>query len=863
MKINQIIINIFYLFLGILSLALLTPFLENTLDEIIKKFSINQITESKFLDVIFVLTLFLYTSISVNKWKEIFPNKSTTFFVITIFIFYIYQRVFNDHYIFVGFKIYHSLAYLDVIIPIVIIYLGNFLKFFDVEKLSNEKQSLLYEDSPISNEKDDELENLFSKTVEKIQKIITKNNFDTSYTVGINSEWGGGKSSILKMLKNRLKRDSNNVIVDFNPWMGFDKKVLIKDFFNSLSENLTENNISDDISTYSKELINITDNSMLKSIKSIFYKEKSLETLFKNINDKIKLLDKKVIIIVDDVDRLDKEEIFQLLKLIRNTANFSNTFFIVAYDREYVINSISGINEYLAANYLDKIINAELTLPYYDKDILKEIFKNKLIEKIGEQYRARIIYSLDFGMNHPDVFNNNEITINDFSIWITNIRQIKKLVNSIYINFNGFFNEINFTDLIYLELLKLRYPYIYKLIYNKKDIIFTEVKGQLYIKNNSHFKKSKEEDDESIDNTIFGEELKIFCKTQNINDIERQNIYMIFLNLFSTYNNSITYFLDRGNDPDEKLSISYSAKFERYFAQTIFKGNISEIEFKILLNSNETERNETINKWINEGKEKDLVYRFLSDITYENKIEFENTINTILQLANTNSLVSPEYKIGYDLRTFRNKIQEYSGNEKFSHLYGAKEELRDFMYNTFINAPYPYFFESSVLKEITLNRHRDNILFALNNREVNYILKCYFITYLSFTEKLDSNFFHLLINCKRIIYKGTNLQYSRYFKLDKDIRGLIIEKFENTENCVFYLNSIIDHEYDNIAAIRENSIIEIFGSLDNFEIEILNNIKDDLSNAQKEFKDFYYKVKNNRWKSINYDFKFFSFYQGG
>ncbi|QRA41912.1 P-loop NTPase fold protein [Chryseobacterium cucumeris] len=855
MKINQLLNNIFSFLIGLGILIILTPFIEGFLDKSIDSFKFDKINESVLLDVILLLALCLYTSICVSKWKEHVPNNITTYFFLSIIIFYTYERYFNEHYDFLNFKIHNSLFYFDIIFPIVILYLGNYLKFF-AEEFFSIKKNILYEDSPIKDEKDNELGPGFSKTVKKIETIVNENNFVTSYTIGINSEWGGGKSTVLAMLKKRFEDNQNVAIIDFNPWMGFDEKVFVKDFFNSLSEALTENNISSDISHYSEELINVTDNSLLKSIKAIFFREKSLENHFNNINEKIKLLNKKLIIVVDDIDRLDKEEVFQLLKLIRNTANFSNTFFIVAYDREYIISSISGVNEYLAVNYLDKIINTELTLPYYDRNILKEIFKNKLIEKIGEEYRIRVTYALDMGMGYSQTFDNNENILNDFTIWISNIRQIKKMINSIYINFNGFFNEINFTDLIYLELLKLHHPYLYKSIYNKKDIIFRETKGKLYLE------KINKDPEEGMDNTVFGRILKDYCNGRKIGDNDKESIYSIFTNLFSIYKNNMMINLDRGNDLDEKLSISYSSKFERYFAQYIFRGNISENDFNVLLNIGENERRKMVIDLIDNGKEKDLKFRFLTDFSYKNKQEFENTIKTILQLVNTNSRINPEYKIGYEERKFKYKIQEYSGNEKFVNLYESKEELKQFINGVFLEAEYPYLFESSVLRDINLNLYKGSTIFSLNNKEINILLKSYFMTYLYFTEYFDSNFFHLLINCKKIMYSGNRSKYNRKIRLDNDIKDIIIEKLEDDNNSLFYMKSLIDYEYDNIVGIRKESIIEIFDSMENFEKLILMKIDENALDAKKEFKYFYYNVRAYNWKAINYDFKFFDFSEG-
>lgn len=412
--------KLFLIIVSIISIIIFTPLLESTIDYIIENSKIYDVENSYLLD--FLIIGFLIITILITI--KLIPNKRATLLLLLIGGFYYYQRFINNHFEFLNFESLHQLVYFDVIFIIVLIYLGTYLKYFGVKK--NNEGNTLEEDSPIKNRNDDELDNLFSKTVEKIKNIIDKNSFENSYTIGINSEWGNGKSTILEMVKSELKDDSDKIIVDFNPWMGFDKKVLIKDFFNSLSESLTENDISNEVYQYSEELVNATDNSVLKTIKNIFYREKSLETLFNNINNKIKLLNKKIVVFVDDIDRLDNEEIFQLLKLIRNTANFQRTYFIMAYDREYVVSSINGLNEYSSVNYLDKIINTELTLPYFDRNILKEIFRIKLIEKIGEKYKERVDYALDIGMDNSDVFDYEENINNNFNNWINNIRQIKK-----------------------------------------------------------------------------------------------------------------------------------------------------------------------------------------------------------------------------------------------------------------------------------------------------------------------------------------------------------------------------------------------------------------------------------------------------
>ncbi|ALR30811.1 hypothetical protein ATE47_09855 [Chryseobacterium sp. IHB B 17019] len=868
MKVEKFIKSVFFFFLGVVLLIVFIPLIESTFNEFIEKTNLGLIGSSFYLDIFLILVLWLYFSININECKTETPNKKVTFFLLLILAIYIYERWFNHNYDFTTFKFYNKLAYFDMIfIVLTFIDLGRYIKFLAVKESKIKLENILEEDSPIEDKNDDELEGLFSKTVNKIKNTIERNSFKTSYTIGINSEWGDGKSTILNILKNSLKNDEDKILIDFNPWMGFDKKVLIKDFFNSISEVLTENSISNDINEYSKELINEIDNPIIKFIKSIIYKEKSLETHFNDINSKIKLLNKKIVIFVDDVDRLDNEEIFQLLKLIRNTANFSNTFFVIAYDRDYVINSISSINDYSAINYLDKIINTEITLPYFDRSILKEIFRRKLIDKIGVKYAEKIDYTLNVEMDNPNLFSNAENISNDFTDWISNIRQIKKLTNSICINFNGLFDEINFTDLIYIELLKLKYPTIYRLIYTQKNKIFKEVKGELYILRINEKstldvivekdiqKINKFERDDTIDKTVFGELLIEYCEQSKISDLERSKIYNLFLNLFSIYNDSGIMFTNIGGKKDEQLSISYSSKFERYFAQSIFRGNISEKEFNEFLNSNDEERNNVIYKWINERKEKDLVFRLLTIKEYENKHQYESVLKTILKIENMDSKTKKDMKIGFDVNNFRSKIQFFSGDESIESLYVSEEKFKQFIKSLFTKANYPFIFESDVLSMIRKSRFSE-AKFALTNEEMNEILKGYFLNYLDSKEEFDNHFWRMYNSCKKI----NNVDSKNIFVVDEEVKKKIIEKLKIDKNCYFLMKSLIDKIMSaDIASIRIETINDIFDNTDNFENLILSTIDENTDDFRSEFKKFYTLVKNNNWEEISFEFKNFKF----
>ena len=72
---------------------------------------------------------------------------------------------------------------------------------------------------------------------------------------------------------------------------------------------------------------------VLKKIGERVSKEPSIQSLKERIDDVLKNSTTKVFIIIDDIDRLLPKEIANIFRLIKLNANFKNTFFFLAYDK--------------------------------------------------------------------------------------------------------------------------------------------------------------------------------------------------------------------------------------------------------------------------------------------------------------------------------------------------------------------------------------------------------------------------------------------------------------------------------------------------------------------------------------------------
>ncbi|WP_159478607.1 P-loop NTPase fold protein [Dyadobacter sp. 3J3] len=234
---------------------------------------------------------------------------------------------------------------------------------------------------------------------------------------------------------------------------------------------------------------------MLKAIKLVlgkFIPSPSFKTISQqkgDINRSLRLIGKKIIVFIDDLDRVSPEEILDVLNLIRNTADFQNTIFLVAMDLDYIKSSLNSQNNLLNVDkYLEKIFQLQFVLSpiMFDTiklllekelDTLLEINKNLgLPPKFSENFKealSKISFQPDIVNGIPGISSYDRPGILEESL--TNIRDIKRFLNSFTMTYKLFIGELDMLDLILLELLKLKFTHFYLQLSKGRFIVFDDV----------------------------------------------------------------------------------------------------------------------------------------------------------------------------------------------------------------------------------------------------------------------------------------------------------------------------------------------------------------------------------------------------
>jgi ABC-type lipoprotein export system ATPase subunit len=299
-------------------------------------------------------------------------------------------------------------------------------------------------------------------------RILATNNPEGSVAVAVTGEWASGKSTFLGYIREYL--EGKAIIIDMNAGATESKRLLVKDFFDTIAEELQSYDaaVSELVYDYVDSLLEVHENGIIKVLKKVFAfnKTNSTKERFKTLSGCIKQLHQPLIIFIDDLDRLDKKETKEVLRLIRNTANFSNVIYIVAFDKDYVIAQIKTAHDE-TGKYLDKLFQLEVSLPFYESNKITDYLFKVLEERFGEWHTNDIKILKREALNFQGIRQQTFI-----GAYLNSYRDVHRLVNSFTVIYDCFKHEspskveIDFCDLFLLEVIRLNDSELYREIYH-------------------------------------------------------------------------------------------------------------------------------------------------------------------------------------------------------------------------------------------------------------------------------------------------------------------------------------------------------------------------------------------------------------
>ena len=817
-------------------------FFEQIIDKYLVATFICHLKSSCLNDFIFgFLLLILIINVVYSILINFFLSSKNALVSALILLLICYYRFVSNYWDFTHFSFSQYLKYIDVFLLFLV---GNIVMYLahSPQEYKIEKSNGFCFDDPIEKSEEDSMKR--DELAKKIaRKISNTANPKASFAIGIVSEWGWGKTSFLNLIKNHLS-DKEQIIIQFNPWLNNDEKAIVTSFFDELSSKLKKYNkeLSGDLRKYSDMLNSISDETKtLNSLLSVFNNGNNLRQQFDSINNAIKSCGLQLVIFVDDLDRLYESEILEVLRLIRNSASFSNTVFVVAYDRNYLISALKKANEYHPEFYMEKIFQTEIALPSFENRILTDRLQQQLNPHLTENDRNVLKNIISDSIQKGSLYNDNYF---DFKL-LTNFRDINRFVNSFIISYELLKGEIVLLDLLNIELLRSKFLGIYKFLANNKSPYL----ATKFHRNSNYVTLAKMTDKDDNDKELDKTLLEDYLETSYPNvGIQKDQITIVL-----RYLRCIFLDYDIYSTPQIKaLSISNPIAIDRYFHYNLLDSNLSEIEFSNFRQKSEVELQAKIKEWADNGLADEVSRKLMHIEFYLNKADFETIIRSIFYLAAL-PIGRNESQVGFDYENLYNKLQY----KKIQSLY-TKEEFQQFVMEVFKNQATPYSFISDFINYIFDREGITSWDFALTDEDLKQLKLDFFSKYTTQISSIDRHVFHLFHYCK---YKNWIPNGGNSYSSEEVLPEQAKEIFKKCVSILpeSFIKNIISSNY----RFREEekklySIVQtvklIWDNWDNFE-SFLFELNEDQISGLREFKTFFEackKVNFNYYVEFNF-----------
>ncbi|MBI5078349.1 MAG: P-loop ATPase [Candidatus Yonathbacteria bacterium] len=299
-----------------------------------------------------------------------------------------------------------------------------------------------------------------------------------SFVFGVDAPWGIGKSTFINFCNEywEEKYTDGVVVYKFSPLRYLGSANLLEVFIDGLIHAIQKNafipEIKPLISRYTRLLKEIKRFSLFGFTLPTFVVDYTADEAFDDLSAVLKRFPRKVIIVIDDLDRISFAEIKDILFVIRKSFAFPNVSYVICYDTENIgVLEADSPDVEKVGEFLEKFVNIKISL-YLDREDLK----NYVSENLESALTTSIVDPLPVRQAIGGLLEIYDSSMyHRYLPFIGDVRKLKRLINTVMMfdlqstDFQS--SDFNKRDLVNLLLIYIHYPSVFRKIYD------TETKG--------------------------------------------------------------------------------------------------------------------------------------------------------------------------------------------------------------------------------------------------------------------------------------------------------------------------------------------------------------------------------------------------
>ena len=379
----------------------------------------------------------------------------------------------------------------------------------------------------------------------RIATILSELSLREGRVFAIRGGWGFGKSSLKNLITERLHaRSDGGDWLDFNPWQWGEGDAIVRALFSQIADRLGGEHskaalaraealrrygailtgvgaplkeTGDSTVLISTALTNVSviavasaigfdlptaanfaiflavlsgGMSMLGRMLSYFGRDRSevsLDKVREVLEGRLRELARPLVVFVDDIDRLEPEQIRILLRQVKANANLPNIVFVLMFQPSIVERALDPVADGDGRAFLEKIVQASFDLPAVPVSVVHHIFAEELSELVAA-------YATQANGFSQTRWGN--AFVGCIQPLLRNVRDARRLISSIAVHLPlhvaGDVFEVNIVDFLLLETLRVFEPDLHEVLFRERELVLQEHRSPGYGRRDQEAKAAAE-----------------------------------------------------------------------------------------------------------------------------------------------------------------------------------------------------------------------------------------------------------------------------------------------------------------------------------------------------------------------------------
>lgn len=298
--------------------------------------------------------------------------------------------------------------------------------------------------------------------------------------LAVNGPWGSGKTTAVNMIEEALGAMQQSVAPDreilpvrFNPWWFSEQEDLVKAFFAELSASLDKKlseKVGEGFRKVARRIASSRDlvvaglglvpggllvkdvaGAAIGAVGSLAGSDRSLSQLRDELAADLRAQDKRILVIIDDVDRLPANEVRQIFRLVKSVADLPNVIYLLIFDREIAERVFKDAGNDLGPKWHEKIVQAAFDLPPVQRIDIQQLFLEGLNKLVGAS-------------EVPDQTRWGNVFHDSIAPWLRTPRDAGRLLNALVVSWPPVARDVDLADFVGIETLRLFEPSLHAFI---------------------------------------------------------------------------------------------------------------------------------------------------------------------------------------------------------------------------------------------------------------------------------------------------------------------------------------------------------------------------------------------------------------